>query len=155
MKCDTHLLRHVVAQKLMLDENSGWVKLGRDAFVIPRTNSAAFLSQCTNIVWLLLTKKPQNDSIRRACWKHFSVLVLVEVVEFHLGLSLSSKISGFCPKRRWSFVEEHQVARSGVNYTSSPLISIFELLRKDRVFDNTASGRRLLKSPNESWYDFN
>lgn len=58
VKCDTHLLRHVVAQKLMLDENSGWVKLGRDAFVIPRTTSAAFLSQCTNIVWLLLTENP-------------------------------------------------------------------------------------------------
>lgn len=58
VKCDTHLLHHVVAQKLMLDENSGWVKLGRDAFVIPRTTSAAFLSQCTNIVWLLLTKNP-------------------------------------------------------------------------------------------------
>lgn len=100
-------------------------------------------------------KKPKMIAFRRACWKHFSVLVLVEVVEFHLGLSLSSKISGICPKRRWSFVEEHQVARSGVNYTSSLLISIFELLRKDSVFDNAASGRRLLKSPNESWYDFN
>lgn len=100
--CDTPLLCHNVAQKLMLDENFGLVKLGGDTFVSPWTTSAAFLSQCT--VLLLLTKN-LNDSVWRARWKHFSVLVLVE---FHLSLSLSTEIGGFCLKRKWSFVEEHQ-----------------------------------------------
>lgn len=68
--------------------------------------------------------------------KAFSVIVVVEVVEFHLSLSLSSERAVGSTRCRcevlWKNIRPGAV-RMVVNYSSNPLFHILELLRKDKV----------------------